>query len=83
MCIFVLNVIQEWEERLHVENDIINHLDENGVAYIAVRNDPCVANGCTSTGTWQGLVKPIHENWFLVVENSKFKLWKYENKVTR
>jgi len=82
MCNFVLNVIQDADERLAVENDLIDHLIEGGVAYISVRNDSCVANGCTSTGTWQGLVEPVNEGWELIVSNSKFKMWKYY-KVTR
>jgi 2-polyprenyl-3-methyl-5-hydroxy-6-metoxy-1,4-benzoquinol methylase len=77
MCNFVLNVIEDPVERFQVENHLRYLLKEGGTAYLAVRNDKDVANGCTSTGTWQGLVEPVSKHWELLTSNSKFKLWKY------
>ena len=76
MSNFVLNVIQDPVVRYQVEQTILFNLKEGGTAYIAVRNDKNVADGCTSTGTWQGYVEPVSKKWELVVSNSKFKMWK-------
>lgn len=78
ICNFVLNVIEDKEERLKVELDVVNLLHNGGIAFLSVRNDRCVADGCTSTGTWQGYVEPQLEGWEQVIVNSKFKMWKYQ-----
>jgi len=74
---FVLNVVQDPIDRFHIEEHLIWNLEDGGTAFIAVRNDKNVANGHTSTGTWQGYVEPSSKKWELVVKNSKFKMWKY------
>jgi hypothetical protein len=76
-CIYVLNVIEDKEEREETEVRIIGHLNPGGVAYVAARNDRDALNGCTSKGTWQGAVEPITPGWELVESNSRFKLWKF------
>ena len=76
MCNYVLNVIEDPVARYLVEQNIRFNLKDGGTAYIAVRNDKCVADGCTSTGTWQGYVEPASNKWELVTSNSKFKMWK-------
>lgn len=78
-CNYVLNVIEDEEERKKVEARIIDKLAPNGVAYVSVRNDTNALNGCTSRGTWQGEVEPFYEGWILIEVNSKFKMWKYLN----
>ncbi len=55
-CNYVLNVIECGEERFAVIKDIKSRLYPGGRAYITVRNDKSKLNGCTSKGTWQGLV---------------------------
>ena len=77
ISVFVLNVIEDPDERLAVEKDIIEHLEPNAVAYLAVRGDK-YDEGTTSIGTWQGHVEPTLPGWELVVENSQFRMWKYE-----
>jgi SAM-dependent methyltransferase len=76
MCNYVFNVIEDMLDRYHAEQSILHHLKEGGTAYVAVRNDPNVAGGCTSTGTWQGYVQPVSKKWELIAKNSKFKMWK-------
>lgn len=76
-CHYVLNVIEDPEEREETEVKIIGHLKPGGVAYVSVRNDTNALNGCTSRGTWQGVVEPVTPGWELVTSNSKFKMWKY------
>ena len=76
-CNYVLNVIEDDEERKNVEARIIDKLARGGVAYVSVRNDTNALNGCTSRGTWQGVVEPFHEGWQLIKVDPKFKIWKY------
>lgn len=76
-CNYVFNVIQDPIDRYLVEQNIIYHLKEGGTAFVSVRNDKQVANGCTSTGTWQGCVEPVGKKWELVTSNSKYKMWRY------
>ena len=56
VCNYVLNVIVSESERLAVLRDIQALLDDDGFAYITVRNDRAALNGYTSKGTWQGLI---------------------------
>ena len=57
LCTYVLNVIESYWERMEVLLMIRNHLTEDGIAYITVRNDKKNLNGKTSTGSWQGHIK--------------------------
>jgi len=56
VCNYVLNVIVSEDERLAVLRDIQALLDDDGFAYITVRNDCKALNGYTSRGTWQGQI---------------------------
>jgi 2-polyprenyl-3-methyl-5-hydroxy-6-metoxy-1,4-benzoquinol methylase len=56
-CNFVLNVIEDEDERAFVLLRIQHFLEEGGVAYITVRGDKKKLNGTTSKGTWQGLIE--------------------------
>jgi hypothetical protein len=56
MSNFVLNVIESAETRRAVLEDIDALLEEKGHAYITVRADKKALKGCTSIGTWQGLI---------------------------
>jgi len=56
-CNYVLNVIESHEERKLVLLRMWFRLQTGGRAYITVRNDRKALNGCTSKGTWQGLVR--------------------------
>jgi hypothetical protein len=75
--VYMMNVIEDADERLEAEDNIINFLSEGGKAYLAVRNDKCALNGCTSKGTWQGSVEPVRSGWELIVSNARFKIWEY------
>lgn len=57
MCNFVLNVIENSEERNDVVNQIRELLNKDGVAYIAVRNDKSNLKGYTKRRTWQGYIE--------------------------
>jgi len=57
LCTYVLNVIPSQADREAVIQDIKNHLKEDGVAYVTVRNDKSCLNGYTLTGSWQGFVE--------------------------
>jgi DNA phosphorothioation-associated putative methyltransferase len=72
-CNYVLNVIEDPQERLNVETELIFRARKK--AFVSVRNDVHALNGCTSKGTWQGVVDPQYGTWNLLEENSKFKLW--------
>jgi len=74
-CVYVLNVLEDPQERLAVETDIIFRARDK--VFLAVRNDVHALNGCTSKGTWQGEVEPQNGAWNLLESNSKFKLWEY------
>lgn len=52
-CNYVLNVIESVHERTEVLNNIRYLLKPGGVAYITIRRDAQVAEGCTSKGTYQ------------------------------
>lgn len=74
MCNFVLNVLPEyqWEKVLTY---IENLLDDDGVAYISVRNDKSNLNGFTKIGTYQTFVKlnlPVEK------KTSTFVMYKLE-----
>ena len=56
-CNYVLNVIEKPGDRAEVLNNIRYLLKPGGVAYITVRRDAQVAEGCTKTGTYQETVK--------------------------
>lgn len=56
-CNFVLNVIEDEEERIQVLQDIQSRLVSGGNAYITVRTDKKSLNGCTKIGTWQGHIE--------------------------
>ena len=56
-CNYVLNVIEDAENRYRVIADIYSLLAPKGVAYISVRNDRKRLNGLTAKGTWQGYVE--------------------------
>ena len=56
-CTYVLNVIEQPDERAHVLRDIRRLLKPGGKAYITVRNDRKALRGRTSRGTWQGLIR--------------------------
>jgi SAM-dependent methyltransferase len=56
MCNYVLNVIESDKVRRDVLADIAGLLTDDGVAYIAVRNDRAALKGLTKIGTWQGRV---------------------------
>lgn len=69
LCTYVLNVIEDVEERRRVLDRIKNLLAPNGNAYVSVRNDTGELNGVTTLGSWQGLVTldlPV------VVKNPRF-----------
>lgn len=55
-CNFVLNVIESVGEREAIVEDIKSRLSNTGRAYITVRTDKSGLNGCTTIGTWQGLI---------------------------
>ena len=77
-CIYVLNVIEDEDERFKTEYRIMKKVANGGAAYLAVRNDVNALNGCTSRGTWQGIVEPTNRDWVLLESNSHFKLWKWQ-----
>lgn len=54
---FVLNVIEDPDERAFVLLRIQHFLKDNGTAYITVRADKKKLNGATKRGTWQGLIE--------------------------
>lgn len=56
-CTYVLNTIEDIEERLDVLQKIQNLLEDDGIAYITVRNDIKQLKGTTSKGTWQGHIQ--------------------------
>lgn len=73
-CNYVLNVLpkEEWQEVLDAIHDC---LDDNGIAYISVRNDKNNLKGVTKTGTYQTFVEldlPV------VKRTSNFVLYKME-----
>ena len=74
-CNYVLNVIEDPDERKKVEGEVFRLTAKGGTAFISVRNDKDALNGYTSRGTWQGVVEPLTEGWTLIESNSKFKLW--------
>jgi len=74
-CNYVLNVIEDEDERFFAELRVIFLAKKK--AFIAVRNDVHALNGCTSKGTWQGIVEPYSDKWKLLESNTKFKLWMY------
>jgi hypothetical protein len=55
-CIYVLNVLPLGEQK-KVITKIYDLLEDDGVAYFAVRRDQGVANGFTAKGTYQTTVK--------------------------
>jgi hypothetical protein len=59
MCNFVLNVIEDEDERAFVLLRIASLLAIGGVsvAYITVRADKRKLNGATKRGTWQGYIE--------------------------
>ena len=70
-CNFVLNVIEDPDERAFVLLRIQHFLRDNGIAYITVRADKKKLNGATKRGTWQGLIElnlPVQKrtaNWVM------------------
>jgi len=78
MCNYVLNVIEDEAERLKAEQDIVAHLNQNGTAFVSVRNDKKFLNGLTTRGTWQGYVVPVLDGWELVTKNSRFRMYRYQ-----
>ncbi len=74
-CNYVLNVIEDPQERVNVENILIERSTK--MTFVAVRNDIKALNGYTKIGTWQGIVSPSNEGWELITSNGKFKLWAY------
>jgi hypothetical protein len=56
LCTYVLNTLSEPAKREEILQFINQRLDEQGTAYITVRNDKANLNGYTSSGTWQGLI---------------------------
>jgi hypothetical protein len=56
VCQYVLNVIEDENERKKVIRDVLNFLHSEGTAFFIVRDDLISLGGCTSKGTWQGLV---------------------------
>lgn len=77
-CNYVLNVIQDPQERQEVVDTILAKLDDCGTAYIAVRNDlDTDENGfTTSKGTWQGNVS-VPRPFGLIHKCSAFRLYSY------
>ena len=55
-CNYVLNVIEDAQERADVLESIQRLLGPGGRAYITVRDDRASLNGTTSRGTWQGKI---------------------------
>ena len=55
LCTYVLNVIEDYEERRRVLHRIADALAPGGVAYVTVRRD-LDETGRTSKGTWQGII---------------------------
>ena len=55
-CNYVLNVIESISERESIIQDVRDRLSEGGRAYFTVRTDKRSLNGCTTTGSWQGLI---------------------------
>jgi 2-polyprenyl-3-methyl-5-hydroxy-6-metoxy-1,4-benzoquinol methylase len=56
VCNYVLNVIEDPNERYKIISDIQNRLKYGGRAYLSVRNDIFKLNGKTLRGTWQGYI---------------------------
>ena len=79
--IYVLNVIEDAEEREEAEVMMVGMLAPGGTAYIATRNDKCALNGHTSKGTWQGYVEPSTPGWEVVTSNARFNIWKYTKSI--
>lgn len=57
MCNYVLNVIEDDQERRDVLANIDSLLETDGVAFITVRTDKKALTGPTGNGTWQGLIE--------------------------
>lgn len=79
MCNFVLNVIENENERQAVLGKIDSLLKPGGKAYISVRNDRRKLNGKTSKGTFQTFVElPLP----VVSSSSSYLMYEYnrENK---
>lgn len=71
-CNFVLNVIEDPNQRQQILQHIESLLNPGGIAYIAVRNDKKNLKGTTSIGTWQGFIEldlPI------ITKNSSFVMY--------
>lgn len=56
-CIYVLNVLPDYSERLQVFRAVRDLLKPGGRMFFAVRNDREHLRGWTSKGTWQGHIK--------------------------
>jgi ATP adenylyltransferase len=56
-CVYVLNVIENPNDRKSVIESIRRLLKPSGKGYIAVRNDKEALKGQTSKGTWQGHIE--------------------------
>lgn len=54
---YVLNVIEDEDERALALLRIAHFLTNDGIAYITVRNDKKKLNGLAPKGTWQGLIQ--------------------------
>ena len=75
-CIYVLNVVEFPEDRLQIENEIIDILRPGGRAFIVVRDD-VKKEGITTTGTWQGMVTPTDRWHFCKHFKGKFRVYDY------
>jgi 2-polyprenyl-3-methyl-5-hydroxy-6-metoxy-1,4-benzoquinol methylase len=56
-CNYVLNVIENPNERKRIIDEMLHWLKPDGNLYIAVRADKKALNGYTSKGTWQGYIE--------------------------
>lgn len=56
LCTYVLNVIEDYTERVAVLNRMAELLAPSGQAYVTVRRD-LDSTGRTRSGTWQGIIE--------------------------
>lgn len=72
VCNYVLNVIENKQEREDVLRTIYTYLAKGGTAYISVRADTRALNRRTKLGTWQG---DIHLSLPVVSRTSSYRMY--------
>jgi len=77
-CNFVLNVIEDCQDRENVIHHIKGLLKPLGVAYISIRADRKKLNGFTKLGTFQTYVTILPDHGFkLIRKTGSYELYEY------